>query len=184
MLITQNGIHIALQRRGRLRIAINQQRRLLRLHAILIVRPDIRRPINGIAVLEDVDVVRDGPVDGVDGRAGVEEDRVALCQGVLGEGGGGLHVGLAAGVGAGGLIDKEALQVHVLRRAGCRVPVLVVADVRFEFVEGHGAGADVGAAGAAVVAVGGLQGVGEVSLLGHPYLVVKKGCLRGHILGF
>ena len=60
---------------------------------------------------------------------------------------------MAAGVLTRGFVDEEAVEVNVLGRALGRVPVLVVADVSFEFAEGDGAGADVGPAGAAVVLV-------------------------------
>ena len=153
MLVAQDRIHITLQRRRRLRIAIDEQRRLLRLYPILIQSPDIRRSVSCIAVLKHVDVVGDAPVDVVHLSAGVEEHRTASGECVLGKGRGLLHVLLAAGVLPGGFVDKEAVKVDVLGRAFGRVPVLVIANVGLELALRDGAGADVGSACAAVVLV-------------------------------
>ena len=153
VLIAQDRIDIALQRRRRLRIAIDEQRRLLRLHTVLVQSPDIRGSVNRIAVLKHVDVVGDAPVDVVHPSAGVEEHRVAASERVLGKGGGILHVLLAAGVLTGRFVDEEAVEVDVLGCACGRVPVLVVADVCLELALGDGAGADVGSARTAVITV-------------------------------
>ena len=98
MRVAQNGIDIALQRRRRLRVAVDEQRRLLRLHPVLIQSPDVGRPINGIGILKNVDVVGNVPVHAVHAAAGVEQYGIALGERLLGKGGGVLHVSLAAGV--------------------------------------------------------------------------------------
>ena len=153
MLVAQDRVHITVQRRRGLRIAVDKQRRFLRLYPVLIQSPNVRRSVNFIAVLEHVDVVGDAPVDVIYLSASVKEHRAASGECVLSKGRSLLHVLLAAGILTGGFIDKKAVKVDVLGRTLGRVPVLVIADVGLELALGDRAGADVGSAAAAIVLV-------------------------------
>lgn len=112
------------------RVGVDDQRRLSGPGPVGVEATDVGAVIDGFRVLEDVDVIGEGPVSRVDGGAGVEEEGFPEREGVSGVGGDVLHVA-DLGCGCWGLVEEDAADVDVLCGAACRWPVLVGGDVGF-----------------------------------------------------